>query len=181
MPFHRDFPPPDPVKLFVAVLWRDPGDFTPLLPRLTAQWGAVDHAGAPVPFDRTDYYTPEMGAPLFRQIFSFERLFSPEVLVAAKHLTTRLEWESTVGGNRRVNLDPGFLDYHKVVLASMKYGGKKIYLGEGVYADLVLHYVGGEWASLPWTFPDFRSGVHDETLLEMRRRYKLARRQRPGG
>lgn len=178
MPFSRDFPPPEPVKLFVAVLWRDPAAWEEAALRLVRQWGEIDVAGPPVPFDHTGYYAPEMGAPLFRQLFSFSRLFPPETLIAAKQLTTEIEWETTEGGNRTVNLDPGFLDLHKVVLASMKEGGKKIYLGEGIYADMILHYAKGGWHALPWTFPDFRSGIYDDLLIEMRNRYKCVRRGR---
>ncbi len=49
----------------------------------------------------------------------------------AKEATNRIEDELRQNGSRKVNLDVGYLDMHKVVLASMKPAGQKIHLARG--------------------------------------------------
>ena len=59
-----------------------------------------------------------------------------------------------------------------MVLASFKGRENKIYVGEGVWADLTLYYQGGRYHPLPWTFPDFRTEAYHGILRQIRERYK---------
>lgn len=120
-------------------------------------------------FDSTDYYEPEMGQSLVRRIIAFETLVPPESLPAAKLFCNELEQFTAAAGRRTVNLDVGYLDHNKIVLASLKYAGQKIHLSDGVYADLIAHYEGGSYRPFPWTFPDFKSGRYDEELRDTRK------------
>ena len=80
-------------------------------------------------------------------------------------------------GNRRVNVDVGYLDLFKLVLASVKGRGNKLYLRDGVWADMTLLYQNGGFQSLPWTFPDFAAGVYNEDLRAIRDLLKAATRE----
>ena len=71
-----------------------------------------------------------------------------------------------------MNLDVGYFDIHKIVLASCKYDAQKVHLGKGIYADIVARYSQGEYHPYEWTFPDFRERRYDRDLLEIRRLYK---------
>ena len=163
---------PKPVKLIVATLDADAALAAQARAGLTAAFGEIDYASLRYPFEATAYYAREMGAPLERQFFAFADLISPETLPAIKLRTNALEAALAVHGQRRVNLDPGYLDTDKFVLASAKYHGYKVYLSHGIWADMTLHYEKGKFTALPWSFPDFRSGAYEKTFVQIREIYK---------
>jgi hypothetical protein len=161
----------DPVKLFVAVLWTQPDSLQRAMESLRANWGAIDFEGADYPFDSTDYYVPEMGPVLKRRLVSFSRLASADCLISAKHICNDMEEQLRQGKGRSVNLDIGYLDHNKIVLASFKGAGQKIYLKDGVWADMVARYRDGRYCPFEWTFPDFRDGRYDRELNQIRKTY----------
>lgn len=161
----------DPVKLIAAVLWSGAQELAHALASMQAIWGEFDYTGPDHPFDVTKYYEPEMGEDIKRRILSFARLTAPESIREAKLTCNELEHRLSGGQSRRVNLDIGYLDHNKIVLASAKYAGQKIHLGDGIYADLVGRYRHGRYQPFEWTFPDFRDGRYDKELAEIRRIY----------
>jgi hypothetical protein len=162
----------EPVKLFVAVLWAQEEGLQSAMERLVEYWGEVDFTGADHPFDSTHYYEPEMGQNLQRRLITFLQLFPPEQLGPAKHISNDIEEKLAGDGGRIVNLDIGYLDENKIVLASFKGAGQKIYLGNGAWADLVARYRSGRYSPFEWTFPDFRDGRYDQDLQTIRSIYR---------
>ena len=167
---------PDPVKLFVGVLHSDDAPLEKAVQMLTGEYGPVDYRSEPVPFDITDYYQDEMGEPIQRVFLSFQRLIDPGALAQIKIRTNEIEDELAIDGKRKVNLDCGYMDICKVVLASAKYNGQKIYLGKGIYADPTLHYKKGHFRPYTWSFPDFKTGDYEKFFLRIRELYKQGRR-----
>ena len=164
--------PVEPVKLVVAVLCSSHDALAKSCEGLRSRRGGIDHQGAARPFNLSDYYVKEMGTELGRSILSFDRLASPDELVDFKHECVELEHSlAESSGQRAVNLDPGYLDHGKLVLASLKAAGQKIYLARGVYAGLVGRYGRGRYRPFEWTFPDFSAGLYDEELAAIRERY----------
>jgi len=161
----------EPVKLIVAVLWSDAAALENALARLEERWGQIDFTGADHPFDATRYYEGEMGLEICRRIISFKRLVPPESIREAKLTCNEIEETLAAGGGRKVNLDIGYIDHNKIVLASAKYAGQKIHLGDGIYADMVARYRDGKYRPFEWTFPDFRDGRYDEELDVIRETY----------
>ncbi|MCG3119719.1 MAG: hypothetical protein ALAOOOJD_02230 [bacterium] len=163
---------PLPVKLIVAALYSDEERLHTAREKLIQQFGPVDFASPPFPFTVTAYYIPEMGSPQIRLFYSFEKLIPPEDLARIKLATNAIENELAIAGRRQVNLDPGYLDPDKFVLASAKYHGHKLYLADGIWADLTLHYEKGHFNAYPWSFADFRGGEYESAFLRMREIYK---------
>jgi len=172
---------PTPVKLIIGVLYSDEGLFAEAEQRLIERYGALDFKSQVFPFEVSDYYVPEMGASIQRLFLSFVRLISPGDLAAVKIRCNGVENELAVSGRRRVNLDPGYMDYDKVVLASAKYNAHKIYLSDGIYADLTLRYQKGRFHPSPYCFPDFKSGEYDKVMNHIRALYKGQVRKHLGG
>ncbi len=162
---------PFPLKYFVAVLFREPDALAAAKEALVDAWGPLDYESRDYLFDTTDYYEPEMGKSLCRRLVVFQRLMPPTELVSMKLGCNRIEDELAVEGKRVVNLDAGYLDHNKVVLASAKEAGQKIYLDEGIYADLVGRYKGGKYQPFEWSFPDFSDGRYDRELEAIRQIY----------
>lgn len=162
---------PTPVKYFVAVLFSSPDLFAIAREVLQENWGKVDLEGEPRLFEVTDYYQAEMGSTLYRSIISFKDLMNPAEIVDRKLRCNELEDNLALDKKRRVNFDAGYLDHNKVVLASAKAAGQKIYLGRGIYADLAGRYRSGRYQPFEWSFPDFKDGRYDRELLSIREKY----------
>ncbi len=162
---------PNPVKLFTGLLTSRPEIITEVEERLSGLLGPVELRSGAFPFDATRYYDEEMGSPLIRCFYSFSRLIDPSYISGIKILTNQIETElaaRNIGVPRPVNLDPGYLDESKIVLASTKNFYHRILLSDGIYAEVTMHYERGQWCFLPWTFPDFRTGRYNAFFMDVR-------------
>ena len=139
---------------------------------LIGVFGEIALKSPPFSFDISSYYLDEMGEGLQRFWYGFRDLCAAEQLPAARLATGRIEEKLTARGKRRVNLDPGYLDLGKLVLASQKEAPDKIYMGRGVWAHTCLRFRFGEFTAPDHSFPDFRDGRFDEFMLEARKLYK---------
>ena len=168
---------PAPVMVIAAVLTPSAAPANAVFARLAEQFGKCLFESSAYPFTATDYYANEMGEQLVRRLVAFERPAARDALPEMKRFTIGIESATALQGNRRVNIDIGYIDYHKVVLASTKEGPHKLYLGKGIWGDITLLYRNGSFEPLPWTFPDFRSGMYNEALCAIRQLYKKQRQQ----
>ncbi|MBN1282333.1 MAG: DUF4416 family protein [Proteobacteria bacterium] len=137
-------------------------------------FGDADIRGELQPFTHTDYYGDEMGAGLSRCFVSFAKIVPGEAAAGFKQFAQEIECRFSAEGRRIVNIDPGYLDQSKLVLLSGKYGGHKVALAPGVYADVLLWYNKG-WQPMPWAFPDFRDGSLFLLFTKMRLAFKRQR------
>ncbi len=158
-----------PVLHFVSILYADRCVHREAVKLLAERIGPFEHESQAFLFDFTDYYEAEMGSPLYRMFHVQGNLKSAEEMIPIKRACLDVEEKLKTGGNRTVNLDPGYLDLFKLVLASEKFRGHKIYLGNGICADLTLLLGRKTVESFPWTFPDFRSDRYYPFILDMRR------------
>jgi len=162
---------PQPVQLLIGVIFAADDLLASLKCEMVELWGEIEMVSPTFAFDITDYYEDEMGVGLGRIFYAFKDLIDPGRVVEVKLAANQIERAFAEEGMRRVNLDPGYMDFYKLVLVSNKYLGQKIYLGKGVYADPTLYYDKG-WKPYDWGFPDFKSGRYDAFLTEVRGSYK---------
>ena len=166
---------PTDVKLFVGILISVPELLPQVEQRLVAQFGEIDLRGGPYPFDSTHYYDSEMGNSIQRFFFAFSDLIQPARLADIKVASNEIESavaQAVTTVRRPVNLDPGYMEQAKLVLASTKNFYHRILLAKGIYAEVTQHFENGTWQNFPWTFPDFRCGRYNEFFLLMRNRYR---------
>jgi len=167
---------PHLVKLIIGLITSDNGGmhkFTkPVLKKMEDRFGTIDILSGKLDFSHTDYYMDEMGEKLFRKIASFEKLIKPDSLPDIKLFTNSIEDEYLKeDGKRSINIDPGYISLEKMVLASCKNFSHRIYLINGVYADLTLIYKDNGFQPLEWTFPDYAKADIRRLLKEIRQRY----------
>ncbi len=162
---------PLPVKLLVPMLGASQALLDDACTTLVGRFGPADLSSAPIPFVHTDYYAREMGAGLLRRFISFERLIDPGELAGIKLMTNDLERGWSVEGQRRVNLDPGYLTPGKLVLATTKDQAHRVYLGGGIYAEVTMAWREGDFRPWPWTYPDYASDAYLAVLRAMRGLY----------
>ncbi len=163
--------PAQPAKLVIALLLRDQALLSHVAALLQASFGDLDLVSPWFDFKYTDYYTTEMGTPLFRRILVFRHLIDQQHLARIKRQTNTIEQTFAVHNQRQVNIDPGYLLYERFVLATGKNYAHRIYIGEGIYADLTLIYQGGNYQPLPWTYPDYQATEIRMFLLQVRHKY----------
>jgi len=163
-------------KLFVGVLCQPDADILAILSDLCEIYGDITPLGELGPtffsFEHTDYYTPEMGPHLRRFFVSVDALYDPEYLADAKHKSVALEKKYTNIRGRKVNLDPGILFLHNLILLSTKNFAHRIPLSGGIYGEVTLLYQQKKWESLPWSFPDYKGADYQSLFTELRRVYR---------
>jgi hypothetical protein len=163
---------PRPAKLFMSLITGEDDIFNQGMEELKKDFGEIDFVSEKLPFDFTDYYAQEMGENLFRHFITFKRLISRDSLPDIKLITNRLEEKvDAPGGNRRINIDPGYLCPAHVILATTKAYAHRPYLGKGIYADLTLIYRNQSFQPLDWTYPDYRQEGVIQLFNRLRKGY----------
>ncbi|MBN1579219.1 MAG: DUF4416 family protein [Anaerolineae bacterium] len=168
--------PPKPVKLIVSAFAPDDAFLQQIKPLLVDEWGTIDFESALLPFEHTPYYAQEFGHGLVRRVWAFEKLIDPGDLAAIKVRCNELEQRSALDGKRRINLDSGYISMAKLVLATTKNHGHRIYIGQspkavGIYAEVTLHY--RDKAFRPWecTYPDYATPEYCDLFQTIRQQY----------
>jgi hypothetical protein len=135
-------------------------------------FGLTDWISPAFFFDRTKYYEKEMGWPLHRRFISFKTLVRPQDIVDIKCKTNDLENKESQGGKRKINIDPGYVALERLVLATGKNYTHRIYLSEGIYADLTLIFQKGSFSPLAWTYRDYSDSKIIGYFNAVREKYK---------
>lgn len=170
-----------PSVRFVAVFSAEDRFLRIALERLEAHWGKIAALGQAFDFVESPYYLRTMLVPqppesrlpesqhdrtpraLRKQMALFADPYDPAELAADKLQSNRWErdWteELTLSqddSKRLINIDPGYLSMTKLVLASTKNREHRIYLRDGIYAEVTLAFRDQTWTSMPWTYADYQ-------------------------
>lgn len=162
------------VTPLVAMLAGEAGHFEVARPALEKLLGPVELVSELFEFNPTEYYTESMGVGLKRCFFAFQNFADPAGLaewkLAANALEEELKPRLAPSGvpARPINIDPGYVTGAKLVLASTKDFAHRIYLRDGIFAEITMAFRAGKWLPHQFTFPDFRSGVYDGFLKRVR-------------
>jgi hypothetical protein len=170
--------PVQPVTPILGVIYRDAAVVDDALLWVERVLGDVTLSSPEWPFDLTDHYAPEMGDGLKRRFFVFDRLADPSLLSRWKVETNKIEEQAAqrFGEQRPINLDPGYVTGAKLVLASVKGLAHRVYIGDGISAEVTMSFSNGLWIKRDYTFPDFAAGRYDEFFSKARDQHLLQSR-----
>jgi hypothetical protein len=150
----------------------------------TETYGPIALRSPVFDFVETEFYAATMGLELKKEFVAFERLFDPALLAECKLRTN--DWEqayvkmyesqrsskepndSEARELRPVNIDPGYLTQAKLVLATTKDRDHRIYLRDGIYAEVTLHFQNKSWQPRPWTYPNYLRSDYQQFFTQCR-------------
>jgi Domain of unknown function (DUF4416) len=175
----------DPVLLVVAAFSRHETALDWARQRLESCFGPASLVSPTFDFHQTKYYEATMGAGLRKRFVAFHDLVDPERLAGIKRQTIELEAELAGTGRhaepRPLNLDPGLLSLGKFCLATTKDQQHRIYLRDGIFAEVTLRFQAGAFEPWPWTYADYREEGVRQFLKEARDFYRQRLREHPSG
>jgi hypothetical protein len=152
--------------------------------RLARLWGEPSLVSSEFEFVETRYYQQSMGTDLIKQFL----VYSPPEFDAAgladwKLASNILEEEIAQTDRypvlRPLNIDPGYLTEAKLVLATTKDRDHRIYLRDGIFAEVTLHWHHGQWAAQRWTYPDYQRADFQLFFTECRNLLRDRQRRAP--
>ncbi len=151
----------EPVIRFCAVISRHDDLRQRAIEQLAGVWGPVVTQSPDLDFQAGGFYAPTMGQNLKKTLVALEGFVDPAGLADWKLQTNK--WEADIPTEfshpepRPLNLDPGYMSQAKLVLATTKDRDHRIYLRDGMFAEVTLTYVGKTWQHHRWSYPSYRS------------------------
>ena len=92
-------------------------------------------------------------------------------LYRIKLYTHRLEKKFLAAKLRQINIDPGYLDLAKLVLATTKDYAHRVFLRKGIFAEITLSFRGDSFGANDWTYPDYRTQEYIDIFNQIRKLY----------
>ena len=163
---------PQKVKLICGFIYKTEDFYEKTTRILKKSFGPLDYETPVFLFKFTKYYNEEMGEPLYRRFVSFKNLVESESFVRIKLRCINIERGLSFKSKRRINIDPGYINLAKLVLFTTKDFSHRIHMGKGIYAEVTLRYIKGEFKNLDWTYPDYRNDEYKQFFLDVRNTYR---------
>ena len=151
----------EPVVRFCAIISRNAKLRSNAVELIASHWGKPIILSPELNFEAGGFYAKTMGTDLKKRLGAFEGFVDPADLADWKHQTNG--WEAELAAEfsdqelRPLNLDPGYMSQAKLVLATIKDRDHRIYLRDGIFAEVTLTYVGKAWHHHRWSYPSYRT------------------------
>lgn len=165
----------NPVKLIIGFIYQDEAVFIKIKNKLIRKFGKIDFQSQEFNFCHTDHYKVEMGEGLKKKFVSFAKLISLQNLSQIKLYTNRLEDKFSIDKRRQINIDPGYLDLAKLVLATTKDYAHRIFLSDGIFGEVTLTFRGNSFVYNDWTYLDYRSSEYIAMFNQIRSLYAVVK------
>lgn len=149
-----------PCVQFIAAFSRHESALEWLWDRVTREIAPIAMKSSLFPFSESAYYHRTMGDSLKKQFAILSSWYDPAELSSHKLLMhdweDHLQKEGTFAETRPLNIDPGYMSMTKLVLASTKNREHRLYLRDGIYAEVTLAFRDQHWQPMSWTYPDYQ-------------------------
>ena len=166
----------EPVIRFCAVITRHPELRQRAVEWIGQHWGSPVIQSPEIDFEAGGFYTSTMGNGLKKSLIALDGYVDPADLADWKLRSN--QWESKLANefqfseSRPLNLDPGYMSQAKLVLATTKDRDHRIYLRDGVFAEVTLTYVGKIWRDHRWSYPSYRTEAVAQFANDCRNRLR---------
>lgn len=166
-------------KLIIGVIYHEKEILDKAMEILISEFGEIDAVCEEFSFSEefSTYYDEEIGGEGLRRIYSFKTLVDPARQADIKIRTNEIEGSFSADEKRKINLDPGFINHGRLMLATTKKAGFRIPLRDGIYTELTLFYARGGWHKFPWSYRDYQSERVQRFLSQVRNIYLAERRE----
>lgn len=158
-------------KLFIGLIISPNVDTGVLDQSIEEHFGLIERKSQTFDFSHTSYYQKEMGVDLRKQFYIIKPLISTCSAYKEKVKSVSLERQYLKNGNRLVNIDPGILTAHNVILLTTKNYAHRIPLNQDIYAELTYVFKEKKYSVLPWSYPDFGTEDYISFFEEVRKLY----------
>ena len=125
--------------LVTALMYNDIDIYNSVLEKLIDNFGEIEVISDEYLFSHSAYYKEEMGESLNKRFIVFKNMIERDYISDVKKITDSIEKEySDENNNRKINIDPAILTLENFILVTNKNFTHRIYLKDGVFADLTL-------------------------------------------
>ncbi len=164
--------PHPPVKLICGLLCHPDQPVQAVHLAIEKRWGPIAAQTEWFDFSHTPYYRKEMGDGLKKQYLSIDPLVPIDRMPEIKLESNETEKRFTRDGNRRANIDPGYLADAKILMITTKNLAHRVYVGRNLFVDLQLIYKKDSYYPMPWAFADMREPKVIQFFNTVRERYQ---------
>jgi hypothetical protein len=142
-----------------ALMWKDNEYLNKIEDILISKFDEKLAETEPYQLGFSKYYISEMGEPLYKKFVILKEIIYKPELKDIKLYSMDLEKQFSENGKRKINIDPFYIDLDQLVVATKKYRGNRIYIGDGIYIEMELWYHNQSYQPFLWTYLDYKEYI----------------------